>query len=78
MACYGGGYLVLWAVFAVGTAAAAAELLHNGWFELLEDTVGISESALALLAWLVPNTVLCVGYFGLVARGTAAARYANR
>jgi len=47
-------------------------------FRIIEDVTGIDDGVLAFFAWLIPNLVCAVTYFGLVARGTAGLRYANR
>jgi hypothetical protein len=75
---YLSGCLTLWIAFAFASGAGAFAFAEAGNFYTLERATGINEWDLALLAWLLPNIACLVGYFGLVVRGTAGTRFANR
>ena len=78
IACYLGGCLTLWIAFAWLTGAVVMAMKEAGLFRLAEDVIGIFDDFLAFLAWSIPNLVCVVAYFGLVGRGTAGLRYANK
>jgi hypothetical protein len=78
IACYLGGCLTLWIAFAWVTGAVVMVMNEAKLFRVMEDAMGILGAFLAFLAWFVPNLVCVVAYFGLVARGTAGLRYANK
>ncbi|UCG16371.1 MAG: hypothetical protein JSV19_13855 [Phycisphaerales bacterium] len=76
VAAYGAGFLVFWTVVAYGTVVGLV-MIEN----VLDDlawALGYPIDSLAIVLWCVPNLFCLVAYFSLVARGTAAARYANR
>jgi hypothetical protein len=75
---YLSGCLTLWIAFAFGTGAGAAMITKAGLLRSLGRVTRIDDAILAFFGWAVPNIVCLVGYFGLVARGTAGTRYANR
>ena len=78
IASYLMGYLLFWAIFGAASGFAMIEADNVRWFNTLAQTTGIHRDILVTLSWLFPNLVCLVGYFALVARGTSAARYANR
>ncbi len=79
VACYLGGYLVLWALFGAATGGLVIAVHgKTSWFNSLEDFTGIYHDILAPLTWLLPNLACCIGYCLLVRRGTAGTQYANR
>ena len=76
VAAYGAGFLVFWTAVAYGAVIGLVMI-----DEVLRDlgrVWGYPSDVLGIVFWCVPNLFCLVGYFSLVARGTAAARYANR
>ena len=78
IACYLGVYLTAWALFAAVSGVAIVVLGEAYWFHALESLSGIYRDDLVGFTWLLPNAACGIWYFVLVARGTAATRYANR
>ena len=78
IACYLGAYLAAWAMFGAISGVAIVTLAEAYYFHALESLTGIYRDDLAGFTWFLPNAVWGVWYFVLVARGTAATRYANR
>jgi hypothetical protein len=76
IASYLSTYLFAWAAVAHSIVVVLAANEDTIWE--IADLLDVNSGALATLLWLSPNVVLLVIYFALVARGTAAARYANR
>ena len=77
IAAYLGGYLVLWAVWAAVSGVGVVYLEPAGYY-YLNSSRWYDQDFVDFLIWLVPNVMLSIGFFVLVARGTAGARYANR
>ncbi len=69
-------YVVAWSAVAHGMVVLLSATHRT--LRQLAILIGVDPDTLIMLAWCVPNLVLLVGYFSLVARATAAARYANR
>ena len=78
MSAYLSGYLLLWAVFGAGSTAGLISLDSSGWLRQFQDVTGLMPGEQFILLFVVPNLAWGVVYLILVARGTAAARYANR
>jgi hypothetical protein len=76
VASYLGGYLVLWTI---ATYASIWVVLAT-WRSIreLDGFLGLSQDYWITLAWCGPNLLGLLGYLRLVAKGTAAAQYANR
>ena len=75
---YLSGYVTLWMLFAALAGPVLISLIRSGWLAPLSDLTGIDEALIAFLLWVLPNVALAIAYGVLVARGTAATRYANR
>ena len=71
-------YLTAWCLFGVSLGIAVAAGGNEGWFLKVEDRIGVDDDILATLTWIIPNAVIGIYYFVLVARGVAGTRYANR
>ncbi len=71
-------WLKVWTMFAGAVAVGVAMMAKADWFAVLENLTGIYEPVLGTFAWFLPNVGVGIFYLRLVARGTAAARYANR
>ena len=78
MSCYLSGYLTAWAAFGAVTILIVGGLAVRDVFDGLEILTGVYYQTLVVFTWLIPNLACCIWYFVLVARGTAAMRYANR
>ena len=76
IASYLGGYLVLWAAWAAASAAGIVYVEPVNFY--FSSSPILDPDVMAFLIWFTPNIALLIGFFILVARGTAAARYANR
>ncbi len=71
-------YLTAWCLFGACLGVAVALMDKKEWFDVVELKTGIESEVAATLIWVVPNVVIGVHYFTLVARGIAGTRYANR
>ncbi|UCC32471.1 MAG: hypothetical protein JSU86_09350 [Phycisphaerales bacterium] len=78
IACYLGPYLTAWALFGAISGLGAAGLAETRWLDALQSRTGIYRYDIVGFTWFLPNAAWGVWYFVLVARGTAATRYANR
>ncbi|MHC4697230.1 MAG: hypothetical protein ACYTFA_10840 [Planctomycetota bacterium] len=77
VSAYQAGFIVAWMLFAALTVPAVIISARLDWFEPFSGLTGIDEGLIAFILWLLPNIALMIKYFALVARGTAAMRYAN-
>ncbi len=78
VSAYLSGYVTLWMLFAALAGPALILLARSGRLRGLFDLTPTTEDQIAFLLWVLPNVALAIAYGVLVARGTAAMRYANR
>jgi hypothetical protein len=78
MTAYLSGFLVAWAIFGATNAGVLVALADSGWLTRLRDASGLVLGGQFILLFVVPNAAWGAIYLVLVARGSAAARYANR
>ncbi|UCD28087.1 MAG: hypothetical protein JSV03_13465 [Planctomycetota bacterium] len=76
IACYLSGYLVLWTIFAAFVVMEV--FIHMDKIQQLNRMIRLNMGPLMLLVWFLPNLLCLIGYWLLIAKGTSAARYANR
>ena len=78
IASYMTGYVILSALLAFLFGTVIIALGNDGWFEYFEELTGLHDRYIGAMAWLLPMVALGIGYLWLVARGTAALRFANK
>jgi len=71
-------YLTAWCLFGAMVTIAVAVGDQQKWFEAIETKTRIDAEFALLLSWFVPNAIVGVHYFSLVARGVTGTRHANR
>jgi hypothetical protein len=78
MACYLAAYLVCWELLGAGLGLLVSGLDEWGYLEVLQGMTGIFYHFLAMAMFTIPNIIAAAIYLYLIARGTKAARYANK
>ncbi len=78
IAAYLMGFLIVWGLFAVMTFVMTITFANDGRYDELATMLRINAGFLSLWCWLLPNGVWGGYFLILIARGTRAARYANR
>lgn len=75
---YGVVYLTAWAILGGVLINGAFHMYMSGLYRIAEDLTGIHHDALFFFSCLIPNAVCGLTYLWLVAKGTNAARFANK
>jgi hypothetical protein len=76
LACYLAPWVISWEI--IGAMLTLAIINNQTFFEALEESTGVYRDFLAMGTFIVPNAIAAAVYLYLIARGTKAARYANR
>lgn len=78
IAAYGATYLTAWALFGALLINSAIYLERHDLYRSAQDFTGMHRDFLFFLSCFVPNLLCGLLYVWMVARGTSAARNANR
>jgi hypothetical protein len=76
MACYLAPCIVGWQL--TGAALLLLITQYESFFRTLEEMTGTYRDVLAVFAFILPNLIILLTFLYLIARGTKAARYANK